>query len=290
MLGALLTCLCLAAAPAPGHGHHFPLAAALVSGDRAYLVDVPTRTATPVPLDGMLPEEADLTQDKKWIAVSARPAAGKTQQVFLVKVGEWTRKEVKTSAEGDHRFPRFSPDGKYLYFSAAQVSAEGGPANPLRIHRLRMADGQVEQIATKEGQCEFSPTPIGADAIAHVTTGCLVMYDLAVTDLRKKKTEVVAGVPGPTTELAASPDGKKLVEVVGDQQGTGFYVKDGPGKPRRIAGLSYASEARLQPRFICPKDLVFLNEGKVWALDTKSGEIREVFAMPQPHRRGGKGP
>jgi len=287
MTSALLVLLLAAAPTAPAaatkQGHQYPLAAALVHKECLFYVDVPTRTAERVPLADLIPEEADLSQDKALVAVNARPATGKgPAKLFLVKVGAWTLEEIKTDAAGDHRFPHFSADGSYLYFSAAHADAQGGPANPLRIHRLNLKSRAVEEVETTAGNCEFSPVPIAASAVAHITTTCTVQFELATTDLAKRVTRTMWTVPGPATEIAASPDGKRLIEIAPEPAGLGFYLSEMGSKPKRIAGLGYVSEKRLQPRFICPRDIVFVNQNKVWTLDTKSTQITEIIKLPEP--------
>lgn len=282
--------LLLAAAPMPTGEkvHVYPLAAALVHQDRLYLVDVPTRTARRIPLEGWSPEEADLSSDKKLIAVNARPTAAKgPSRLFLVKVGTWTRDEVKADAEGDYRFPRFSADGQFLYFSAAHADAVGGPANPLRIHRLRLSDRKVDEVPTAEAACEFSPTPIGTSGLAHVTTGCFVRYELALTDLKSAKTSSVRPVGGPDSELAASPDGTRLLQLASEPGGLGFFLQEGVTKPKRIAKIQLITQRRLQPRFISPKDVLFVNQSKALVLDTKSSELLELLAFPAPELEKG---
>ena len=274
---AFLATVALAAAPV----HNFPLAAAFVVDGRVVLVDVPTRTATPLDLDGLLPEEADLSPDKRWVAFDAKRSPTEHLRLFLYDTKEKFLREVTTSEHGEHRFPRFAEMGAWLYFSAAGRDEVGGPANPLRLMRMRMKDGRVEKIPSSDGTCEFSPVGLSKDRVAHISTHCYIGYELALTHVAKHETSVIGSVGGPRSELAAPFDGERLLFTSETPGGLGFFIWT-KGSPAKLLTTVAASALRLQPRFVCPKDVVFYNSRQFWVLDSKSGQIQPLFAFPEP--------
>lgn len=257
----------------------YPLAAALVIQNDVVLIDVPTKTAKPLGLKGLTPEEADLSPDKKWVAFNAQPTDGGYLRLYLQNLETGSREEITTPALGDNRFPRFADKGATLYFSAALKNEPGGPLNPGRVFRLELASRKLEEVPTTPGLCEFSPVGLTKDVVAHVSTPCAFAFDLQSTNRGTGKTETVASVSASRSELAASPDGKTLLYTSEAPRGLGLYRVSKGKKPELLTTMS-ATQPRLQPRFVCPKDVVFSNDGKVWMLDSRTGKIEELLVYP----------
>lgn len=263
-------------------GKTYPLAAAMVIDGKVVVVDVPTRTAKPLSIGDLVPEEADLSPDKRRVVFNARPKAGEgPARLYFLDVVSARLEPVKTTIAGEHRFPRFADAGATVYFTATKTDAPGTPDNPGRIHRLKVSSRSVADVATPPGLCDFSPVGLLTGRVAYLSTSCFIGFELNITDTRKNKTKTFASVSSPQSELAASLDGKNVLYTTPTQQGLGFFLAEPDQEPRSLVTV-VATEPRVQPRFVCPKDAVFLNAGKIWALDTADARLHELIDLGKP--------
>jgi hypothetical protein len=253
-----------------------PLAAALVIDGQLVLADVPTRTLRPIPLGDLVPEEADLSFDKRAIVVNARPKGSKRLRLYLVDVATGAIKQLPISFAGDHRFPRFTDDGRAVLFTATDRDDRDGPTNRSKIEKIDLQSGRVEDIPTNPDRCEFEPVPLKNGRIGHLSTSCYVSFQVQTTEPAPGKSATISSVTDTRTELTSSTDRKKLVYTRRDRDGLGFYLVRGNQPPQRLTSVRITSQ-HVQPRFICPQQVAFVNAGKVWSLDTESAQLTELM-------------
>lgn len=274
MMPSILAVLSLVAAGKPAAKPTFPLAAVIIRGDELVIVDVPFKGEQRINLGPLVPLEADLAPDKKHLAFTAwrRLEPSRPPRLFLKALPEGEPREVETSLPGHHRFPRFAAEGKRLTFSAALKEGPHGPTNPLRVHEVVVDGLQVSSVETAPNKCEFRPVGLARGRVAHISTDCHLGFDLVVTDEKGKDT-FISSVAGLDSEVAASPDGKSLLFTSRLAGGVGFFLKVGTEKPRLLTTVK-SDGTPLQPSFVCPRDLVFQNDKKLWVLNIETGSIR----------------
>jgi Tol biopolymer transport system component len=271
-----LSTLVLAALSSLDGGH--TQSAAFVIDGSVVVVDVANRRHRTLEVNGV-PEEADVSPDGALVAFNAYPEDGGYSRIFLHDVRSGVRKTVSSPSEGDNRFPRFAENGTVLYFSGAKAAAGGGPSNPGRLFRVRMRDGSIEEVGTRPNLCSFSPVGVGPNSVAHVTTPCGLSFELSQTDVLDGGTTVLTSLSSPTSELAASPDGRSLVYTTETRLGRSFFLYRPQGKSKLLASVA-TGKPRLQPRFVSDRRLVFSDTDQVWLLDSKSGRLETLLTLP----------
>lgn len=266
----------------------YPEEAALVIGGRLVILHVAARSLEAIALPGLVPEEADISQpDARKIVVNAKPKGGRHFRLYLVDVPSGKVTPLPDPFAGDERFPRFSDGGKSLLFTATALDTKGGPQNRGHLFELRLSDGRIRRLPGSPDLCEFEPVALAGGHVAHISTTCFLRFNVEDMAVGSGKSRSVAEVGDAAAELAASPDGKRYVYTAMDVTGLGFYLIAGSKAPRRIAVVRRMGR-RVQPRFICPRDLVFVNGPRIWALDTKTGELTNLMSAGLDAARGGK--
>lgn len=260
-------------------GGAYPLAAAQVIDGKVYIADVPTRSVTPVPFDGLIPEEADLSPNKTFVAVTARNGT-EPARLYIIKVGTWERKLIETSATGAHKTPHLAEAGKSVLFAATPFAADAGPGNALRRYRLSVREGIVEQVPSTEAASEYSAVGLAGGRIAYLPEGrpgqsaeLVVAAPLSEEPSRRLASFIAQ------PEVASSPGGSRIVIFQAIRHGTEPLLIDGDSAARRIATIP--ATGRLQPRFICPRDVVLTVNGLIWALSTKTQILRDLMPAAQ---------
>ncbi len=257
-----------------GPSPQVPLAAAMVLGGKLVLVDIHNQSTRPYELPGLTPLDADLSPDRKLLAFSARDGKDGRARIFLMEPGAGKPARIETNLSGEHRFPRFSDGGATVLFSAAKEPKQGGPENPMQVFRLSVKDKSLKRVPTEPGRCEFAPVGLQGGLVAHVSTHCFMGFDLLLTDRAGKQTQV-AGVSGPDAELAVSADGKKLLYTTRLPEGVGLFLKTATASPKLLATVA-KTPGRLQPSFVCPRDVLLAHGDKLLGLNTDTGVVTEV--------------
>ena len=236
-----------------------------------------------------MPEEADLSLDKSKIVVSASPKGERRHSLYLIDVagGAGGRIErLETGLTGDQDHPRFADGGRSLLFTAPSKSGRESHSNPTRVHELRLSDRSVTELAADPGGCQLASVELANGELALVSTSCFISYRLERTVARRAKAETLSSLSGLLSEVAASPDGKKLVYTNREAGGRTFYVVEGGGPARRLATVLSRTD-RMQPRFVCPKNLLFLRGRSVWTLDSESGATKNLLSLDEKPNQGG---
>jgi Tol biopolymer transport system component len=255
-----------------------PLAAALVINGQLALADIPTRSLRAIPLGDLKPEEADLSLDKTQIVLNAWPRQGGRSRLFLVDVATGQVKPLTIALAGDQRFPRFADDGASVVFSASHRDLPDSPVNRTHIEKVHLADGRLEELPGDPQKCEFSVMAMAKGQVAHLSTSCYINFAIQMLDVRHGKNKLVASVRESWAEIAVSTDGRKLVYTDRGPDGVDFFVVDAGKPPRKLVGIPTAAH-RMQPRFVCPQNVVLLSDDKVWSLDSVSGALTELMGV-----------
>jgi len=129
--------------------------------------------------------------------------------------------------------------------------------------------------STSQNQCEFSPEILNHELI-HVSTNCFVGFTLRTKGLRQQAERKLADLNGPSTETAASFDGRRYVYTVRTSSGTSIMyagsTTDTPTLIHRIEGEA----GLIQPSFICPRDVMYKSMGSVWVLNTDTAQVVRI--------------
>lgn len=186
----LLAAVILAAAAAGG---------ALLLQDRG--AGVPTLGASrKITFDAGLELDPVLNPDGRLLAYAAGPEGA--MRIFVRRVDGGRAVRVSAEERGDHRRPRWSPDGSHLLYQASgsiwMVPALGGP--PRRV--VAGPDGVGRALSP-----EWSP---GGDVLAWVQGDSVLTRALSGGPVR-----LLATIPGPHS-LAWSPDGTWIAAVAGN--------------------------------------------------------------------------
>jgi dipeptidyl aminopeptidase/acylaminoacyl peptidase len=288
MTPATIVIALIAGAASNGKNETYPLAAAMVIDGKVSIVDVPSRTIKPLPFDDLIPEEADLSQDRSHLAFDAQPKSGGPARIYLVDLATNGLTTFETVPGANQRFPRFIDGGSAIIFTGAEKAGPGGPENRGRLWRLALSDKSPKRVPTPDDQCAFSPVGLLKSRLAYISTSCFLDYQLATVDLARNARSVFGSVSDARAELAASPDGKTVVWTSSTRQGMTFYAR-GPDATNRTLVSVPVDRSRLQPRFVCPRDLLFVNLGKVWVIDTKQPKLSELMDLLHPQSNSPSG-
>jgi Tol biopolymer transport system component len=271
--------LVVAASLSSNAGDVVPSTSAFVVKGGVGLVDVGRGTVTMLELPNFEVEDADLSPDKKALALTGRHNGDSRSKLFLLDLATQQLTQVPTSAAGDHRSTRFLPDGSGFIFVAALKDEVGGPDNPGRLHKYALATGAVTPIETIAGRCEFSPAPLGNDKVVSISTHCFVAYQILATSLKTGETQVIGSASGAWNELAASPSGKRVLYNAETPEGVAFFVLEKEAKKAKLLTKIASRGARLQPRFINEREVLYATSDAVWTLDSKSGKTRQLVTL-----------
>ncbi len=270
---AFVTAVLLSAASKPSQ---YPLAAALVLDGKLAIVDLPTHSLRPLPLpEGLIPDQADLSLDKTRVVVSATRGRGMPHRLFLVDVASGDVQEMPVPGQSDLEDPRFADGGASVLFAAPARPGQESHDNRTRLYRFRLKGRELSEVQTDHALCGLSPVAFRRK-VAFIETSCFVRFALELVDPKSHHEQKIADLAGLSSEVAVSLDGKKLLYTAMERDGYKFYLYREGEAPRLL--LSTGRDApRLQPRFVCPRDVLFVNQHKVWALNSDSGELTEVL-------------
>lgn len=274
-MGATLWLFLAAAAP---HGD-FPRAAAFVRDGAVVVVDSKSGAETRHEFPGLVVNGAALHPRRTHLAVTASPSAGGSK-LFIKELKSGSVTEANTGLTTDHFAPAFAPDGARVIFTAAE-GAPAGPEHPTRLRAWHLKARKLESLPGSEraGVCQFGPAP-GPKETHYVETDCLSSFSLQSTSQKSAPLRLSA----PDVEVATSFDGSRVVYVQRGVAGLAVMLRRGAEEPKLLVMLE-AAEERLQPRFVCPRDVLVVHGGEVKSINTDTGEVKSLAAAS----KGGEG-
>ena len=263
-----------------GYQPQYPLAAALVLNGELFVVDLPSRTLTPFRLPGFTPEEADLTLDKQKIVVAVRPTGGGFSRLLLISTATGAVQSLDTGDGGEPRQPRFADNGDSVVFSSPLQPGRDSKANHDRVRKVHLSSLAVEDIAAQPSRCNLEPVSLGAQRVAYISTSCFIDFELMELE-GQDPPRSVARLSSANSELASSPDHEKLVYTQREGAGDTLYLLKAGEAPRRLAKIRADKTDFIQPRFVCPRDVLVVEkrwregvqEAKVLVVNSDTGEV-----------------
>ncbi len=113
-------------------------------------------------VDGLVPEDPRVSPDGRWVAFAVTPVgkAGEhpTSAIWLAPVDATAPARKLTAGTANDRSPRWSPDGRWLYFASDRT--ERGKT---QLHRIALDGGEAEPLTGWAGGIAgFTPLPDGA--------------------------------------------------------------------------------------------------------------------------------
>lgn len=267
---ALIASLILFAAP------KYPLATVFVREGEIWLSELGNRNERHLPSPGLTADSAALNITRTKVAFTARRELGAPERLYLLDVASGAAEELATGLAGPHHGVAFSGDGKRVFFSAA-AGVNPGPEQPTKIRVWNVTGKRLEEIPATDGagSCEYSPAPRANDVL-HVSTNCFGNFMIDATPMAgKSKTWAPRKVSSPQVEIAASFDGSRFVYTSAGPAGLSLVLQKNKGEPKVVAVLP-ANTVNVQPRFVCPRDVMFLREGRAIVLNTDTEEMVEA--------------
>lgn len=259
-----------------GGGGQFPLAAAFVVDGKILIAQMGSREQQEIPVADMVIRSADLSPDKSTVVAAAQLPGSPLDQLFLFDRKEMKWARLETGIKGAHRTPRFTPDGKFITFAASN-SEESGPDHPTqvwRVERSPKAVAMAKRLSVQPEYCHFSPSPLGADKFASIGTNCF--FDFEVRLVGASKNMKLGSAHGVHDEVAGSFDGDAVLTT---ERLDGEFVlsvfRKGAEK-KRLHSFRSTTATAPQPKFVCPRDVMFIENSQFKVLNTKSGEVKTV--------------
>lgn len=252
---------------------HYPLATVFVRDGKLSLSEMGKREETLLPAPGIAAESASLNFSRTRVAFTGMRDGDETPRLFLLEIKKGTVELLPTGLAGGHRDAVFSTDEKYVYFTASE-SPTFDLSHPTRLRRWDLAKKRVEEAAPdfQPTQCEFHPAPRKSQKdVVHLSSGCMGTFMMQSTE-DKWPTQRVTN---PDMEIATSFDGTRTVYTSRKSEGLVVFVREGDKPERRALVLPMESPA-IQPRFVCPRDVMFLKNGSPWVLNTSTLETSEA--------------
>lgn len=272
MMSALLVAAVVSA------GGQYPLAAAFVVDGRLVVAQMGAADPAVIPTKDMVIRSADLSPDKLTVVATARAPGTSFDQIFAFDRKSMVWKRLETGIKGTHRTPRFTPDGKHITFAASN-SEESGPDHPTQVWRIDSsprAAPAATRLSTQTDYCHFSPSPLGPDRFASIGTNCFFDFEVRVVGPSKKLSRSLGSTHGALDEVAGSFDGETVVTT---ERLDGEFVlsvfRKGSDR-KRLHTFRSTTAAFPQPKFVCPRDVMFVENGAFKVINTKSGEIKTV--------------
>ncbi len=272
-MSALLVALILA-----GGGGQFPLAAAFVVDEKLVIAQMGSREQEEIPAPEMIVRSADLSPDRTTIVAAAGLASSPHDQLVLFSRKEMKWSRLETGLKGAHRTPRFTPDGKFITFAASN-SEEGGPDHPTQVWRIERSSktaAGIKRLSRQPEYCHFSPSPLGPEKFASIGTNCFFDFEVRVVGGSKNASVKLGTAHGALDEVAGSFDGDAVLTT---ERLDGEFVlsvfRKGAEKKRLYSFKSTTATAP-QPKFVCPRDVMFVENAEFKVVNTKNGEVKTV--------------
>lgn len=232
----------------------------------AGLWQVPADLSAPakqlVKLPGAAQGEFNISPDLKWLAYTRRGAESPGTNIYIVPLDGSSAAVNVTKLNANHSLPRFSPDGKYLFFSSDREGT-GLYALPLQQEAARVEEQEIKW------EKPTAPVKIAIDF-------------LDIDDrIRKISSQSV------DADLAITDDGQLLFVSGGDAYTASYDGKDitrrtttgGVGQLRPIDGgkkLFYQRAGQVFTQPLAPPNPTLVTFRAVWERDVRA-ERRAAF-------------
>lgn len=256
----------------------FPLAAAFVLGDGGVVIaSMESGRVEPVATQGLHFTSVDISPNRKTLVGVGRSGDTASESLYSLSQsedGNWATVSLK--AKGAPRTPRFTPSGKSVVL-AASAAANADARSPTQLWRIPVSsNGKATTSAqlTKDADCHFSPSPLDDKSTAQISTNCVSEFSLSIADADGLSTKLER-THAAYDEVAASFDGKSIV-VVRRLDGQQVFELRRGSQTRVLYAFKASSPSAVQPKFVCPRDLMFLENGVPKVLNTQDGGIRNV--------------
>lgn len=249
----------------------YPLASTFVRDSGIVLVEL-GKNELSIPTPGLLVESAALSADKSQIAFTANTDGTTPTALYLMSVSSLKVERLDTGLRGPHQSPSFTADGRHVVFAAA-AEPNANSENPTRTRRWNIARRRLDtEKSASTHTCQFHPAPIG-NQDAHLSTNCFGTFALSVPS--PDGGTQMTRLPSPDIETAASFDGTRIVYTSRSQSGLTLFLQI-DGKPAQRVLTLPSRTSRIQPRFICPRDVMFTKENSFWRVNTDSLEVSRI--------------
>lgn len=260
----------------------YPLAAAFALADGGVVIAFQeSRLVTPVNTAGLFFSSADLAPNMRTLIGTARSPNNPTDRMYrLDQVDSKTDNpwvSLSIAPKGAPRTPRFTPSGKSVVFAASH-SSHSDQSSPTQLWRQTFPSNTSPRTTrlTSGAACHFSPSALDNQQTAEISTNCISEFNLSIAR-PDGSSAVLSQTTAAFDEVAASFDGRTIVvsrRLDGEQV---FSVHRG-GEIRRIYSFRLFEPGPVQPRFVCPRDLMFLENGVPRILNTQDGGVQTVEA------------
>jgi Tol biopolymer transport system component len=191
--------------------------------------------------------DASISPDGKFVAYAAGPAG--SMRIFVRQVSGSSTVPLSQGLAGDHRWPRWSPDGASIVFAAGN-----------RIYQVPALGGTPKLIADQGDMPSWSPD---SKSIVFTIGNSIWIHDLAAAKSRQLDTVFQANSP------TWSPDGRHIAFVRGNVAfvgSTGFSASAyGNASPSAIWIITVDGSGARRVT-----DDIHLNTSPAWLPDGKS--------------------
>ncbi|HEY0515216.1 MAG TPA: protein kinase [Thermoanaerobaculia bacterium] len=214
----------------------------------------------------------DVSPDGAWVAFHASIPQ---EDLFVIHPDGSGLRQLTDDAFRD-RYPRWSPDGRRLAFQSDRSGRN-------EIWSLRAEGGDLQQVTRTSGNSPTYPlwSPDGRRIACAVATRGTALIDLT-RPLEERRLDPLPPVTGDGQLFDASswsPDGSRLAGTA--------QLQDKKSLPGIVLySLAARTYERLTDRGQSPRwfpdggTLLFRDQGRIYALDVRSRQIREVLAPP----------
>jgi serine/threonine protein kinase/Tol biopolymer transport system component len=236
----------------------FDLATGAVTGD-----------PEPVTQGSRSVRDGDVSPDGQWVAYDV---SGQQEDLFLIGIDGGAARQLTDDPHKD-RNPRWAPGGSRILF----YSNRGGKYEAWSIR----PDGSgLQRVASVPGTDLYAPiwSPDGERLACGLGSGHAAVLDLAVSESHPQILPAVE--PGLAFAVSSwSPDGRWLAGVAQRENGASL-----PGIV--VYSMDAGSYRRINQRGSAPiwlndsRRLVYLDGGRVYLLDARTGQSREIDVPP----------
>lgn len=213
----------------------------------------------------------DVSPDGQWLAFNSQ---GKKEDLFVMRADGTNLRQLMNDDAKD-RGPRWSPDGKRIAFFSNRAGRRW------EIWTISPDGSNLQQMT--RGETVDSIWPVWSPDGRSLAYSIFGKNPFLMTVGRPWDQQSPQALPSPSGQQEVfsvwswSPDGRQLA---------GFVQQDSAYTGLAAVDLKRSQLTRLIPHGLDPvwlKDnarLLFHHEGKLWLLDTRSGQQSEVLAIP----------
>ncbi|MCC7156360.1 MAG: serine/threonine-protein kinase [Bryobacterales bacterium] len=213
----------------------------------------------------------DISPDGKWLAFNSQ---GKKEDLFVMRTDGSSLRQLLND-EAKDRGPRWSPDGARIAFFSNRAGRRW------EIWTISPAGTDLQQRTRGETVDSVWPvwSPDGR-SLAYTVFGRNPFLIAVGRPWHQQSAQALPSPPGAAEVFSAwswSPDGKQLAGFVQrDSAYTGLAVVD-----LRTSKLTRLIDHGLDPVWLNDnRGLLFHDQGRLWLLDTTSGQQKEIVSVP----------